>query len=228
MIRSVFCIAFTLLCLAPQAARAEPSVVYGEGTFVARKRVNENVFFFGEARHLEGIGTEQFEEMLTSVVLGFGGDFASGLRVETGFGLVARLERGLHTEQLAGFNVSWLEEERMNGWSETFRIFMKHRRFAASGEVLVAMPFSSSEDRKPFIEGRYSLAILVAGKKDEVGRFWFGIHVDQLNTRLSDGIDLTFAFGKKDNVSFRLSLNSGLTDDAPDWSSHLSVVCDFE
>lgn len=228
MIRSVICIALAFICLAPQVARAEPSAVYGEGAFIARKRVNENVFFFGEARHLEGLGTEQFEEMLTSAVLGFGGDFANGLRVETGFGLVARLERGLHTEDLAGTTVSWLEEERMNGWSETFRVFMKHHRFAASGEVLVGMPFSSNEERKPFIEGRYSLAILVAGKKDEGGRFWAGIHLDQLNARLSDGLNLTFAFGKKDIVSLRLSLNSGLSDDAPDWSSRLSLVCDFE
>jgi hypothetical protein len=228
MIRSFFCIAFALLSLIPQAAYAEPSVVYGEGTFIARKRVNENVFFFGEARHLEGLGTEQFEEMLSSAVLGFGGDFANGLRIETGFGLVARLERGRHAEELVGTTVSWLEEERMNGWSESFRVFMEHGRIATAGEVLIGMPFSSNENRKPFIEGRYSLAILVAGKRNEGGRFWFGIHLDQMNTRLSDGINLTFAFGKKDVVSLRLSLNSGLTDNAPEWSSRLSLVCDFE
>ncbi|MFA5854378.1 MAG: hypothetical protein WC866_04830 [Patescibacteria group bacterium] len=228
MIRSLFSIALACICLTQREARAEPSVVYGEGTFIARKRVNENVFFFGEVRHLEGLGTEQFEEMLTSAVLGFGGNFANGIRVETGFGLVARLERGRHAEELAGTTVSWLEEERMNGWSESFRVFMEHGRIATAGEVLIGMPFSSNENRKPFIEGRYSLAVLVAGKKDEGRRFWFGIHVDQLNTRLTDGLNLTFAFGKMNVVSLRLSLNSGLTDNAPEWSSRLGLVCDFE
>ncbi|WKZ28754.1 MAG: hypothetical protein QY323_04450 [Patescibacteria group bacterium] len=228
MIRPVICIALAFICLSQREVRAEPSVVYGEGAFGGRKRMSQNVFFFGEARSLEGRGTEQYEETVAGAVLGFGGDFGDWLRVEAGFGLVTRYVQEWRSEPVGPVLVTQLKRERMNGWSEAFRVFMTHRRMAASGEVLIGMPFSANEERKPFIEGRYSLAVLTAGKKDEGGRFWIGTHLDQLNDSLASGINLAFVFGKQDVVSFRLFLSAGVTDDAPDWSSRLSIVCDFE
>lgn len=228
MIRSFFCIAFALICLAPREARAEPLAAYGEGTFIARARPSTNVFVFGEVRLLEGSGTKQFVESLGSALFGCGADLRGGVRIETGIGIVGRHEQGWHTHEADGIRHRVFESGRMTGWAEAFRVFVKGRRIKASGEVLVGMPFPSSEDKKPFIEGRYGLSFLLIKKWGERGRVLFGIHVDELNTRFSDGIDLTYEIGERERFSVRLSLDSGLTEDAPDWSSRISLVADLE
>lgn len=228
MIRSFFCLTLVLTCLSSREARAEPLAGYLEGTFVARARPSANFFLFGEVRHLEGGGPRQIEESLSSALVGCGANLRGGVRIETGVGFVGRYDQGWRTHNIDGIDRRIFKIEQMSGWAEGFRVFVKRRRVRASGEVLIGMPFHSSESAKPFIEGRYALSFLLTEKWGRRGHVLFGIHVDELNTRLSDGIDLTFEIGETERFSARVSLDSGLTEDAPEWSSRISLVVDLE
>lgn len=216
MHRLTFAVLLATSSLLPRLARSETFGATGEARITVRhtmpgKGTRESLGFFAEFRQLESRGPDTFRERISHACLGFDADKPL-YQYGTCVGLI-RLTTS---------------EEKIPGWFEDFHVRLGPTRVALTIDVLIGMPFNRDAHLSAFFEARYGFRVRAFGQENRGQRFWFGIHVDERDRDLMDGVDFTYAFGHRASVKTQLALNTALSGDVPDWGARLNVAFDFE